>query len=295
MPCLHRTAFQAGTPLPHEPGTYPIPTTLQTSCSYSLLPLFTRPFESQDKSIKTRQDQAHIGPFEAHGYLILGVCAFYGMNYRDMEKMDMIVRILFYAAIIMVLGGTGSYFYMKKYGHLPDVTEISAFSEPAAAQEPEKTEPSTTPALATDTAEYDTAKPIEYWLKRCNDKDTESCEVFQSLSLKENNQRLIEIAVGFPKDMDGQPQIGIIVPLGIAVGKGVDMKVDDKDIVHFDIRTCIPDGCLVLEPMNETLLKSMKSGTKLLATFINNGDQKAINIELALEGFEKALDSLKKE
>lgn len=133
----------------------------------------------------------------------------------------------------------------------------------------------------------------EFWTKRCTDEGTKYCEIFQRLTIKDNNQRLIEFAVGYPKDNKGAAQAAIVLPLGVMVAEGIALKVDEEPAAKASFRTCIPDGCVVVMNLPDTFVDSMKKGKMITVFFLDGGTGKQVNIQMSLESFGKKLDEVK--
>lgn len=191
------------------------------------------------------------------------------------------VRKILIAVVLLAIVGGGAYFLMNK--KTVDVSAVEQGSSEAAVA------PATDGAAkgATDTA----AAPNEFWTKRCNPDGDKYCEVFQRLMMKENNQRLIEFAVGFPKGVEGA-QAAIILPLGVVVTDGILLSIDDQAPAKAAYRGCSQAGCFVVMNLPEAFLSSMKAGTKLTVSFLD-GAGKKVNIEMNLKGFAEKLSEVK--
>jgi invasion protein IalB len=183
----------------------------------------------------------------------------------------MIRTILIAIALFAVLGGGAWYMFGRS-----DAQEMSGVSAAAG---------SATPGSMANAA------PTEFWTKRCEEKIA-YCEIFQRLSIKENNQRLVEFAVGYPKDMKGAAQAVIILPLGVTVTDGIAIKVDDQAPATAKFRSCNPDGCYVILTLPDTIIQSMASGKKITVSFLD-GAGKQLNVEMSLSGFGGKLQTIK--
>lgn len=132
--------------------------------------------------------------------------------------------------------------------------------------------------------------PSEIWLKRC-EKGTDQCEIFQSLSLKESGQRLIEFAVGFSPEEQGAARAVAVLPLGILLDRPVGLEIDSDKKFQFTVRQCLNSGCYGFINMNEALLSAMRKGDKMTIVF-TSVQGKTLRVEMSLKGFTKALKSL---
>lgn len=112
--------------------------------------------------------------------------------------------------------------------------------------------------------------------------------MYQRLIVKESNQRIAELAVGFPND-SGAARGVVILPLGVLLPSGVNMQIDDRKPFRFDLRYCLPDGCYGFISMKEPLLNILRKGNDLKLMF-QTLDGKDMSIGMSLNGFTKALE-----
>jgi invasion protein IalB len=110
------------------------------------------------------------------------------------------------------------------------------------------------------------------------------------LIVKDTGQRVVEMAVGFPKDKQNARGI-VIAPLGILLQPGVQMKIDDREAFKFHVRFCDTAGCFAFIELNDKVLSAMKAGQKIVLIF-QSIDGKSVNVELSLKDFAKALAAI---
>lgn len=135
------------------------------------------------------------------------------------------------------------------------------------------------------------APTVEYWTKRCAEKDQKACEIFQRLIVKKNNMRLVEVAVSL-LDNGQSARAGIVLPLGIMVAPGVALQVDEGTPHNAKIQSCTNGGCFALLDLPKSFVDAMRTG-KLLNIGFLDGQKKQIKIEMSLNGFAGKLDQLK--
>ncbi len=149
---------------------------------------------------------------------------------------------------------------------------------------------------AAPAASAGSAKPGEVWTERCNKNEKAEgpkrgrCEIFQRLIVKDTGQRVVEMAIGFPKEKKSARGI-IIVPLGILLQPGIQMKVDDKAPFKFQSRFCDTGGCYGFVDLNDKILADLKAGKKIVLSF-QTIENKTMNVELSLKDFVKALGEI---
>lgn len=134
------------------------------------------------------------------------------------------------------------------------------------------------------------------WGKRCETlkNGKELCIIFQRLRLKENNKTILHVSFGYPPSAKG-PVMVLTTPLGVSLLAGLELRVDDEgETIKVPYNICITDGCRASLPVNDDLLAAMKQGSKLKVAFAN-AQNKALGMEVSLNGFTAASDSLQQE
>lgn len=132
----------------------------------------------------------------------------------------------------------------------------------------------------------------DLWTVRCqeSDKAKEHCEVFQRLIVKESGARVAEFAIGFPEKKDAARGV-VVLPLGILLQPGVEMKIDEGKAYAFKVRYCTQAGCFAYVNLDQALLDLMKNGE--VARFVfKSADGKDVNLSMPLTGFGKALKEI---
>ena len=135
------------------------------------------------------------------------------------------------------------------------------------------------------------------WFVRCSESYKEgmerrgACEAFQKLMLTETNQRLIEFALSY-KDASPDSASGVmILPLGIMLENGVQMKIDDGPAFAFNIRFCNASGCHAYVSLNRKIIDMMRKGDEAIISF-ESSESKQVQIKMSLQGFSRALEDI---
>lgn len=166
----------------------------------------------------------------------------------------------------------------------------------AAAPDARGQEASPGPAVTAPTAPAaQPVREIDDWAIRC-DEATEGrprhCEMFQSVSLQETGQRLVEVAIGYPPGTD-RPLAVFLLPLGILLPSGVALRVDDGAPVGFPVQLCERNGCRADLPLSDALVTAMKAGNRAVVQ-VQDGRGQVIGLPVSLKGFTKALAEVTK-
>lgn len=143
-----------------------------------------------------------------------------------------------------------------------------------------------------------TGAPQVAWAVRCNEEDDAkkekkpaACEMYQRQDMKESGQRVIEFAIGYPEDK-AEARGVFVLPTGILLEQGVKLKVDENTPMQFQVRYCVPNGCMAFVNLNDDLLATFSKGSKAFVE-IYAMDGKPITLTLPLNGFADALKKIK--
>lgn len=123
----------------------------------------------------------------------------------------------------------------------------------------------------------------KFWAKRC-EKDSSYCEIYQTLTVKKTGQRLLEFALGYPKDQKGKAQAVVILPLGVIMTDGIGIQVDEGEMNKAMVRFCNTSGCYVYMTLPDKVVESMDKGKAMSVLFLD-GAGKKVRIQMPLEGF----------
>lgn len=93
---------------------------------------------------------------------------------------------------------------------------------------------------------------------------------------------------------DGQTvpaAIRILTPLGSLIQSGVTVQIDSAEPRTGVYEVCVPQGCIVEDPMSDEFLGRLKAGAVARMTF-NMIQQGEIGVNVSLNGFTRAFNSL---
>jgi invasion protein IalB len=139
------------------------------------------------------------------------------------------------------------------------------------------------------------------WTARCpksKDKqpvEKKQCEIFQRIDMKKNSMRVAEFAIGFPqeKGLASDAARGVVIlPLGILLEQGAEMKIDDGRPLAFKSRFCTNAGCFAYITLSRKTLDSMKKAKAATFSF-KTADGRKVNLIMGLGSFEKALGEIR--
>jgi invasion protein IalB len=97
--------------------------------------------------------------------------------------------------------------------------------------------------------------------------------------------------VSITKDNKQQPMLGFTLPLDVALEPGIGLQVGKDPMRTYKYRTCNPDGCIVVGPIDDKLIDDLVAAgpndVKLFAVGAG-GDGKAVALPVSLKGFSVA-------
>jgi invasion protein IalB len=134
------------------------------------------------------------------------------------------------------------------------------------------------------------------WLVRCGRPggQSEVCEMVQQ-PVGENGEPIMAVAVG---KVPGNPNPGMIIllPLGIALPPGVELRIDDGAEIEAPVDRCERQGCQVEMLLEPDLLTALKAGSRVTVDFHvqqQDGLQR-VRVPFSLLGFTAALDEVER-
>jgi invasion protein IalB len=160
---------------------------------------------------------------------------------------------------------------------------------PALAQAKKDNKPATT----TD------GKPAQSaWVKVCeqatfkvNDKEEKKGVCLSHHERLDANTGMVLVSAAI-REIEGQPKPALIImlPLGMAIGPGIQAKIDnDADIIKFPFTLCHPAGCTGEMEASPELIAKLKGGKELMVAAINVSGA-PIGFPVPLTGFGPALE-----
>lgn len=131
------------------------------------------------------------------------------------------------------------------------------------------------------------SEDFQDWRMRCGiQQGAKRCAITQQQMDTKSQQRLLAVELQ-PK---GDRLEGLLfLPFGLALDKGVSLKVGDTAIGTPRFSTCLPQGCVVPLSLDAKALAALKKGTDLRIEATADGGQ-AQGFTISLKGFGPALE-----
>lgn len=129
------------------------------------------------------------------------------------------------------------------------------------------------------------------WTVACMVQDNNKrCTLSQQQVDAQSRQRMLAIELG--AIADGKTQGAVVLPFGLALEKGVVLRVDEgKPLPSLAFRTCLPAGCVVPVSFDASMITALRSGKQLQLEAVADGG-KPISFSISLAGLAGALDRL---
>ena len=171
---------------------------------------------------------------------------------------------------------------------------VGLSANPAAAQD-KKGAPAAAPKGApAPAAAAGNAPEQSAWVKLC-EKAPSLAEPKKELNVclthherLDGNTGMVLVSAAI-RQVEGQDKeaLMVMVPLGMALPPGVQVKVDDKEPVKLQFTLCHAAGCTAEGEASKAVIDQMKTGKQVVVAAINLAG-KAIGFPVPLTGFDKA-------
>jgi invasion protein IalB len=127
------------------------------------------------------------------------------------------------------------------------------------------------------------------WGLNCSaDKGVKSCTLVQAQVNKEG-QRAFVVEMRLSKD--GSSQGTILMPFGLKLDAGVNLKLDNQEIGQgLRFSTCLAQGCLLPVSFPRSGMEAIRSSKIFTVGAINVGNDQPVTINVSLNGFAVAIE-----
>jgi invasion protein IalB len=161
-----------------------------------------------------------------------------------------------------------------------------------------------------------TGDAFDAWTARCEGQGVaQTCEIFQRLMQAQSGMRVMEFALGYPKQEEvaangKKPKViapaskaimtaadiparGVIVlPLGIMLPDGVRLAIDGKQHFPFEVRYCTADGCYAYINLPGGVVDQMKRAMKVEILF-RTLEKKDMRLPVDMKGLGAGLQAVR--
>ena len=135
-------------------------------------------------------------------------------------------------------------------------------------------------------------KTIGDWAVRCYPVQSQSpCDMFQQQNEKDSQQRILALSLAYIPHLD-RHAIQVVVPLGIAIPKGVIIHTASFTSQPMPYRRCDRSGCYVEMLIDNSIVYQIGRGGDGAMVKITADDGKSYDLKISLNGFSAAHDSM---
>ncbi len=170
---------------------------------------------------------------------------------------------------------------------------VLGLTGPAGAQSPSPEDAAKANALATGPGSVVRATHGA-WQVSCRTPPgakEEKCALVQSVTAEDRPN--VGLTVVFYKAIgENKRLLRVVVPLGVLLPTGLGLKIDDQDVGNAPFLKCGKRGCIAEVVLQDDVIQKFKSGATAMFIIFDTPEA-GIGIPISLEGFAKALASLK--
>ncbi len=127
------------------------------------------------------------------------------------------------------------------------------------------------------------------WVVACQAQETTTTCLLRQVQTNTQNSQTV-LTVELRNAGGGRLDGALLMPFGLALAKGVTLKIDDAAAGALSFSTCVPQGCLVPISLDVALVTKMKSGTALNISAAALNPAQPVALKVSLKGFPAALN-----
>lgn len=118
-----------------------------------------------------------------------------------------------------------------------------------------------------------------------------SCLARQVQANNQAKQTVLAVEIG--KSPDGKFRATLVLPLGLALPQGAQLKIDDAALGNsLPFSTCLPQGCLVPLTFAADTIAKLRAGKALNITVSATGPGQPLALAVSLKGLAGALNRI---
>jgi len=124
-----------------------------------------------------------------------------------------------------------------------------------------------------------------------------SCEVVQTINLKDQTAPFAEIALGKPSPTEAM-MVTVVVPINVSFPSSVQIAVNEKDNQIYELiwKRCLPGGCFASVVMKDEIAKKWRGLNEASGRVrFKNAAAQDVVMPMSFKGLAQALDALAKE
>jgi len=130
------------------------------------------------------------------------------------------------------------------------------------------------------------------WVVACQAQanNVTSCVMRQVQSNSQTNQNVLTVELR--NSAGGKVEGALLMPFGLALAKGVVLKIDEAAAGGLAFSTCLPQGCLVPLSFDGAQVAKLKTGAVLNISATGQAQAQPVELKVSLKGFPTALNRI---
>ena len=135
-------------------------------------------------------------------------------------------------------------------------------------------------------------KTIGDWSVRCFAIQSPApCDMFQLLTQKKTGQRVMSLSIAYMQKTD-QHVIQIVLPLGVAIEKGVRISAGSYTSPPLEYRRCNRSGCFVEGIIDNAAIRAIGRSSAAAKVSVVSSEGQPLDIKYSLRGFAEAHEAM---
>lgn len=128
------------------------------------------------------------------------------------------------------------------------------------------------------------------WKFQCSAvaQNSTRCAFVQTIVASSNKHKIAQLQIVEAQGDGVEPQLTFLLPLGLDLQSAVTMQIDDADAVPVPLKTCAPQGCVGVLPVDATLAEALAAGQSLKVQFSLANGKKDVGFTSSLKGLSDA-------
>jgi invasion protein IalB len=130
------------------------------------------------------------------------------------------------------------------------------------------------------------------WKVRCDTPPgarREHCVLTQNATTEDHPRAQLRVLVFKTADFKSR-LMQFVVPLGVQIGAGLLVKIDDAEIGRAGFVRCLPTGCIAEVVLDDAMVEKWRAGQR--ASFTLHTGEQTIGFTIPLAGFGEGYDKL---
>ena len=202
-----------------------------------------------------------------------------------------IIGIMLIGLLILTSGFAAYIFIEKRMAHQDNADALPSSIRPAQTHINAGSQRADEPTNAQDFQDwrYECWSISEAQQAAKNTQGAMQCRMFQTIVNQEHRVQLLNVTL--VRNPNEKTVIRLLAPLGVAITQGLNVRIDDGEVITLPLTHCTPQGCAVSVNMEDQFIASLRQGNQMHVEYQFYGGN-AAKLAVSLRGFSDALDAL---